>query len=1412
MKLKFLTKLMVCVLVFQILTGNIVLAGKQTIISYSPIGVVRNTPSKNIFELEGSNKKFILLDTNGEGKSKYFVMAYDSYAAAQFDPNGNQKFDLEDENNVANLMNKALMGEKTIAGYDVLPKEIIEFINREQIWSIDAGYEFSDFEAVCPISFLSAEEYTTYMGKFGIADEIQEQSGRPGWWLRSARGYDATKEHVLMAYIKSPTLGATVSWEAWGVLAVRPCFYLDESFFSSNKFNTKHLGENVKKEIIKSCDDSKLNDLGYSEEEIKELYNDTEFMENASLILPEGGSPWYDINEFDVTAKIDLVSDKDKNYIVSFYVDNEKKYEENVLVKGRSTKKLTFNTGYLNNNKHTVTLVINDGKEEIKRINKTFHVLTGYKETFMEEYSKHGFNHHLRLASSASGVNNELEALEKMGVLMLRDGVQWNGIEPDFKKRYNFSAFEPWMTEFLKRKNTSVVFLFAFNNNLYSGIDGSKVGDAVKYTPITKEEYDNFAEMTNVVLDEYPQIEYAQIWNEPVGAGFWKPKWDVPSYTHLLGVSGAYVREENPESQIVAGSVGWKYVDFLDDIADKGIYPYFDLFSVHIYLTPNKAEVTDKVMPIDNYIKRNMGGWKKMCATEWGWPTHEGVNGSSLEFSAAQTVIQYVLYDEKRYEMTTAYQFNNFGNNKGDREQNFGIIESNRTPKPAAYTVSKFINDMSGAIHVGKMDDDEINLHFYYKDGKPILIAWAKEGVKTLDFGGVGFSATDMYNTPLKVENGKLLVNETPVYITGLPKSIMAQAIVDSIKSESEVFYDSYAILTGVEPEFGTKERHYDLELYETYFSKAEEGAYGYDVIKSKLDPELEKIEALVADNRMPDAQEVKTVLDSFYDLGNEFIKDYSNGTIKMSERSFFGFLFSLNWMGESLVNLYMTAIDGNLGNVQLDSREKLQVLEREMQVEEDKVVGGKYEFCESMLAFTKKYSDMAYNVEKKTENNPSKAGVVKSRELISDKLCEWIDNAKNIETIGHTALIMQMTRKNREFYNFADNKAVVSLYNFGKKDFSGQIKLFDSEGSEVVSMDAELKAGEDGEFSKVFYLKNNTEEPEKYLLQLVSGNEILLEQIIDDITLKGKSNIRMKPSTSTFAELDAVSFEVDNTFNKEMIVTVSAEAPEGWEFEENTVKTTVKPGESGIVTFKVSKKQKTDFNEYYFSAKAFEGEDQIASISNAPLNFTIVTPVTEQINVSAFEGDISSWSTAYPVMVAVPKNPQNPESWKNSTMSMRAYARWDSDYLYVLAKVNDEIHLNRQTGNTIWNGDAIQISIDGANDKTSSYKAGDYEYGFAITDHGQESEAWYGGNEAFNNMEFKIVRKDDEKMTYYLMKFPKEAVSPLELKRGSVFGMNLVIADCDYISRDIFEELTEGTAYSKAPSYYYDWYLKGQE
>lgn len=161
----------------------------------------------------------------------------------------------------------------------------------------------------------------------------------------------------------------------------------------------------------------------------------------------------------------------------------------------------------------------------------------------MEEYSGKGFNHHLRLTTNYL---KEIAAMKRIGVMAVRDAAQWNGMEK-IKKQYDYST-DKWMLPTLENVSGKFLWVFAFNNNLYSHLDN--VGDPIKHSARNKEVYDNYSEYANDVLNHYKTIDYAMIWNEPVGAGFWKPGVDIPSYAYLATVAGAYIKENAEKNKL----------------------------------------------------------------------------------------------------------------------------------------------------------------------------------------------------------------------------------------------------------------------------------------------------------------------------------------------------------------------------------------------------------------------------------------------------------------------------------------------------------------------------------------------------------------------------------------------------------------------------------------------------------------------------------------------------------------------------------------------------------------------------------------------------------------------------------------------------------------------------------------------
>ncbi len=1369
--------------------------------SYTPHGARRISAPENIF-YTNDGKEFVLLDKKEGENGGYFCIAADSYGTLQFDQNNTTKSDLEDDNNILYRLNKALTGEQEINGLQALPAEIAENIDYEHVWECDKGRGYDNYEVTCGVNLLSMGEYFEYIEKIGTDDNLTI-----GWWTRTPNIQWQT--HVLWLGIGTTKLGASVSWDANGTRQVRPCFWLKDDFFKNTKLSSDKLGSNVKKEIIASADDASLAALGYTDEEISEIHNtDYDTQETFSITMPPYEGKWYGVSSFDFELSLNLTANEPKNYRVIGYLDDKQFIEDNVRVEKNSTKKVTYNTGEMGNADHKLKFEIYDGKRLAGKLEKSFCVMKDYEHQFMEEYSGKGFNHHLRLTTNYL---KEIAAMKRIGVMAVRDAAQWNSMEK-IKKQYDYST-DKWMLPTLENVSGKFLWVFAFNNNLYSHLDN--VGDPIKHSARNKEVYDNYSEYANDVLNHYKTIDYAMIWNEPVGAGFWKPGVDIPSYAYLATVAGAYIKENAEKNKLKTKTMaGSAPPDYAAKLADTGAYPFIDAWGGTYYSNDPSHEYSARRVH-EEYIKRGFGGWKKLVSYEFGFPTSVGRFTEDEE--ARNIVIQYVLQDALRYDFQSVYQFNNFGFSATDREQNFGVVKNGGEPKKALYSVATFYSRINGAKYIGRIQNDDFVFVLYYKDGKPIGVVWSKDGVH--EFApGCDFSAYDLNDSPMKVENGKVLIGESPVYITGLGKDFLLKSVSDSVRDEAETMLDYYARLLGDEPEYDSRKSRFESmdsennvkfneEVYNELMDKKEDGAFGYRPIKEKLWAKLAEFEEISKDG-MPDADSLKAYIDSYYALGDEFMEMYKNNEIHMSMREFSGFMFSLHWIGEYFANLYMAAVPED-ANLQVSPKAVLAALKSEMQAAEDKEVGGIYEFGESMLKYAMDYADEAEDVAGKNESNPQKAGVIASRALMAEKIGGWIKKFRDIEGISGGRVFLQMTRDNRVLYNFAKNEAVFSLYNFGKKDFSGEIGFYDSEGNELFKTPASVKAGDTCEVKQKFDLKNMTENRKLYTVKLTSGGKVFYEEKIDDITLAELCAVKMNSSTESFEDLTEVSFDVENTFNGAIDVTLKVTPPDGWTLKETEKNVSVKAGETKTVSFGVKAKSKTDFNEYYFDADVVENGEVIAHFEDTPLQFTYVPRAQFAVDVAGFNGDISAWKNSYPVMVNTPEKPSDEKSWDNANAAMRVYTQWDDRYLYVLARVNDDIHLNSQApGANIWNGDNIQISIDADHTRTTGYDNGDYEYGFSLLDSGQANTAWRGDNEAFNNMEYKIVRNEQDKTTMYLLKFPEQAVAPLRLKAGSRFGMNFVLNECDYIVRDYYYELTEGTAKTKSPIYYHTWVL----
>lgn len=137
-------------------------------------------------------------------------------------------------------------------------------------------------------------------------------------------------------------------------------------------------------------------------------------------------------------------------------------------------------------------------------------------------------------------------------------------------------------------------------------------------------------------------------------------------------------------------------------------------------------------------------------------------------------------------------------------------------------------------------------------------------------------------------------------------------------------------------------------------------------------------------------------------------------------------------------------------------------------------------------------------------------------------------------------------------------------------------------------------------------------------------------------------------------------------------------------------------------------------------------------------------------------------------------------ETWtSDADLSATWYVTWDDNNLYFACLVKDEKHENKGSGDSIWNGDGIQFTIDPTNAKKDYFNVV-YEYGFALT---TKPSVWrWSTNTATKgeNSKFNIVRDDSAGTTKYEIAIPEGDIAPAELVAGNVLGFSVIINEND--------------------------------
>jgi hypothetical protein len=309
--------------------------------------------------------------------------------------------------------------------------------------------------------------------------------------------------------------------------------------------------------------------------------------------------------------------------------------------------------------------------------------------------------HPLLSDTSVSEFDHELNLVREAGGNTVRMDISWSGLEIEGNGRYSTGYIEKgdlFFRHARARGIRPIVTLWGspcWASRAPSGLKAGCTGEwwdrgVTRYPPIDVQDYADTAKWVANRWGGY--MAGLQVWNEPNEAeqDFWKTSDPAGDYVALIKAAYPAIKSSRyPGLPVVGGALSRSDGAFLNELYDKGIKGYFDVFSVHPYTegrSPTETRTGDSRkwsfisgVPWIRDIMRNHGDGKPIWLTEFGYTSCNDTASKyclTLEKQAQYTTEAWNIVKTWDYvHAATQYNLRNKGTDPADREDNFGLVE-----------------------------------------------------------------------------------------------------------------------------------------------------------------------------------------------------------------------------------------------------------------------------------------------------------------------------------------------------------------------------------------------------------------------------------------------------------------------------------------------------------------------------------------------------------------------------------------------------------------------------------------------------------------------------------------------------------------------------------------------------------------
>ena len=636
-----------------------------------------------------------------------------------------------------------------------------------------------------------------------------------------------------------------------------------------------------------------------------------------------------------ITIKI-LIDNMEQQYIVKI---NNQEYNITRNETEIATK-VTEGT-----NKIHISIYSKD-KVLIKEYSKDIYMIKKYNHQYLEELNNSGISTHFDY-----GFDNDktLELLKNMGVRVIRDDITWANIE-DKNGNYNFTWYDKWINKI----NENGIQIIAILNN-----PGDLFGKDKKVS--SDEEIERFKKFASVFMNRYKFITKYEILNE-INLSYYTAD-DLYYYSKLVNEVEKEAYKINPQIEILSCSAGQIELDertrtssttLIKNVLNMNYRNKNNLISIHQYDDTENGNWLEQRLIIHKKLLNDYGGFINIGLLETGASSF----GEITEETQENRIIKYLIEaQENNYKYRVVYNSKNINNDRNNKEENYGIIYNNDTPKNTYYALKNFFEKTNGAEFIGKINNekDEIKEYVFDKNGQPMIVSFNKYDNKTEEKKYNSTMITNVYGNPNENEKGKVKITSSPIYIQSEDTNYFYQAISNSI-----------------------------TEGYSDFNSKFKDEISKVNGLSNKINS-LNQTASSLKNMSTLDENTANNLMKSHFELGNDLINAYNNGSLNVEYVKLSSMLDSLNTIGNSYEDLVtvsaktrmndLTDITNEVNNANsiIENNGKLDIV-----------------YPEKIYKFSKDLLDTSSYVLGLEEENDIKTGLINSKALHAKYLANW--------------------------------------------------------------------------------------------------------------------------------------------------------------------------------------------------------------------------------------------------------------------------------------------------------------------------------------------------------------------------------------------------------------------------------------